>query len=74
MMGGTLGFSTADSNVKIEADGASVDNEGTRSTQFNISPRIGYFVTNNFALGIGMDYTLNRLREPVELSDPQTDY
>ncbi|MCR9101025.1 MAG: outer membrane beta-barrel protein [bacterium] len=74
MMGGTLGFSTADSNVKIEADGASVDNEGTRSTQFNISPRIGYFVTNNFALGIGMDYTLNRLREPVDLSDPQTDY
>ena len=74
MMGGTLGFSTADSNVKIEADGISVDNEGTRSTQFNISPRIGYFITDNFALGIGMDYTLNRLREPVDLSDPQTDY
>lgn len=38
MMGGTLGFYTADSNVKIEAGGAPVDNKGIRSTQFNISP------------------------------------
>ncbi len=74
MMGGTLGFSTADSNVEIDTDGVTVDNQGTRSTQFNISPRIGYFITNNFALGIGMDYTLNRLREPNDLSDPDTDY
>lgn len=74
MMGGTLGFSTADSNVEINVDGTTVNNNGTRATQFNISPRIGYFITNNFALGIGMDYTLNRIKEPVDLSDPETDY
>lgn len=74
MMGGTLGFSTADSNVEIEANGSTINNNGTRATQFNISPRIGYFIVDNFALGIGMDYTLNRIREPIDLSDPDTDY
>lgn len=74
MMGGTLGFSTASSSVEINNSGQSVSNEGTRATQFNISPRIGYFVSDNFALGIGMDYTLNEIEEPVDLSDPDTEY
>jgi len=74
MMGGTLGFSTANSTVEIENTGQSVSNEGTRATQFNISPRIGYFVADNFAIGIGLDYTLNEIREPVDLSDPNTEY
>ena len=74
MMGGTLGFSTASSSVEIDNSGNAISNEGTRATQFNISPRVGYFVSDNFAIGIGMDYTLNEIEEPVDLSDPNTEY
>jgi len=74
MMGGTLGFSTASSSVEINNSGNSISNEGSRATQFNISPRVGYFVSDNFALGIGMDYTLNEIEEPVDLTDPNTEY
>ena len=69
-----LGFSTANSTVEIANAGQSVSNQGTRATQFNISPRIGYFVAGNFAIGIGLDYTLNEIREPLDLSDPDTEY
>jgi len=74
MMGGTMGFSTSESSVKVSGDGLSIDNEGTRTLQFNITPSIGYFLANNWALGISMDYTLNRLREPADVQDPDTEY
>lgn len=74
MMGGTLGFSAAESSVDVEAEGVSVTNEGARTTQFNIAPAVGYFLLDKWALGIGMDYTLNRLREPKNINDPNTDY
>ncbi|MCB0582723.1 MAG: outer membrane beta-barrel protein [Phaeodactylibacter sp.] len=74
MMGGTLGFSAAESSVDVEAEGVSVSNEGARTTQFNIAPAVGYFLLDRWTLGIGMDYTLNRLREPKDINDPNTDY
>ncbi len=69
-----MGFSTASSSVEIVNSGTSISNEGTRATQFSISPRIGYFVADQFSIGIGMDYTLNEIEEPVDLSDPDTEY
>jgi len=74
MMGGTMGFSTAESSIEVEGDGISIDNEGTRTLQFNITPSIGYFLVDHWALGINMDYTLNRIREPENVNDPNTDY
>ncbi len=74
MMGGTLGFSAAESSVDVEAEGISVTNQGARTTQFNIAPAVGYFLLDKWTLGIGMDYTLNRLREPKDINDPDTDY
>jgi len=74
LIGGTLGFSTANSSVEQVTNGSSFDGEGSRSTQFNIAPNIGYFVTNNFAVGLGLDYTLNKIEEPVDFSDPDTDF
>jgi hypothetical protein len=55
MAGGELGLSTASSTVQID-DGTT---EGSDATQFSIAPSIGYFFADNFALGIGADYTLN---------------
>lgn len=74
MMGGTMGFSTSESSIEVVGDGLSIDNAGIRTLQFNITPSIGYFLVDHWALGISMDYTLNRLREPVDASDPDTEY
>ncbi len=66
IIGSTIGFSTADSKISLESSTGMSVTENPASTQFNISPRIGYFLARDFALGIGLDYTLNSIREPNE--------
>jgi len=60
MIGTTIGFSTA--NSKVSAGGN--EEKGLSPRQINIAPSIGYFVLDNFALGIGADYTINRVVLP----------
>ena len=60
MVGGTTGFSTAKSTVENNTDGVSVG--GTRTTQFNLTPNLGYFLTDDFALGLRMDYAKNKIK------------
>lgn len=74
MLGGTVGFSTAGSTVNIQNEGADIERNGTRATQFNIAPAVGYFIVEDWALGIGLDYTLNRVRRPVNPLAPQSGY
>ncbi len=57
LIGTRVGFSTAVSRLKVESPTFNYDGEGSRTSQFNIAPNIGYFVTRNFALGLGMSYT-----------------
>ncbi|MCB0643683.1 MAG: outer membrane beta-barrel protein, partial [Phaeodactylibacter sp.] len=64
IIGGTLGFSTASSNVEQNLSGENTAFEGSTSTQFNIAPSIGYFLVRNFAVGVGMDYTFNAVEDP----------
>lgn len=74
VMGATLGFSTANSEVQVDREGTTLTGKGIRATQFNIAPAIGYFIVDQFAIGIGLDYTLNRIREPADITDPNTNY
>lgn len=67
MVGSTVGFSTANSKVTI----GDVENEGLTAQQINVAPAIGYFVLDNFALGLGADFTLNSVTEPGQ--DKTTD-
>lgn len=67
MIGSTVGFSTANSKVSTGGE----ESEGLRAQQFNVAPAIGYFVLNNFALGLGADFTLNSVTEPSQ--DKTTD-
>jgi hypothetical protein len=39
-------------------------NEGLSAQQINIAPAIGYFLIDNFAAGLGADFTLNSVTEP----------
>ncbi len=74
LMGSSIGFSTSNSEVSVIGDGVSVEGKSTEALQFNIAPKIGYFVTDNWALGVGLDYTLSRIKEPVNILDPNTEY
>ncbi|MEZ5044560.1 MAG: hypothetical protein R2828_31990 [Saprospiraceae bacterium] len=64
ILGSTLGFSASSSNVKLSASSTEEKGEGPSSVQFSFKPNIGYFIVDNFALGLGMDYTFSRLKEP----------
>ncbi len=63
ILGSTVGFSTAHSNITQEATGGISNEESPYSTQVNIAPSVGYFLFDNFALGIRMDYTMSRVEE-----------
>lgn len=63
IIGSTVGFSTAHSNVTQEIETGETREESPSSTQFNISPSVGYFLLDDLAAGIRLDYTLNRVRE-----------
>ena len=70
LVGATIGLSAAQSQVQAQIEGQTpVDTDGD-AIQFSISPRIGYFLGQNFVLGIGMDYSLNRRSEPQDVSNP----
>lgn len=62
MIGSTVGFSTANSKVTSGDE----EGEGLTARQFNIAPAIGYFVVDNLALGLGADFTFNKVKEPNE--------
>ena len=53
MLGSAVGFATNSSKTSL----ANADEVEPQNTQWNISPSIGYFLLNNFTLGIGLDYT-----------------
>ena len=56
LIGSALGFS---SNTSTRTQGGSAE-EGLESFQWNLAPHVGYFLFDNFNLGIGMDYTFSR--------------
>lgn len=62
LMGSTVGFSATSS--KINQSSATGNGEKTpRSLQLNLNPNIGYFLMDDFALGIGVDYTYSHQRD-----------
>lgn len=61
MIGSTLGLSSAQSRITQIDAGGEESEETPSSTQFSIAPSIGYFILDQFAVGIGMDYTLNKV-------------
>jgi len=63
LIGANFGFSSASSDTEQNINGDASSTIGTSASQFNISPAIGYFLMNNFALGIGMDYTFNQIEQ-----------
>jgi len=69
MLGTAVGFATNTSKTSF-SDQTTSDSE-PKSTQWNVAPSVGYFLFNNFALGIGLDYTSST--ETGEGNDKTTD-
>ncbi len=63
IIGSTVGFSTANSKVTQTEGTGTVKEQNPFSTQIAIAPNIGYFLLDNLALGIRMDYTFSNVRD-----------
>lgn len=57
MLGSSIGFSTNTSKISTTGSAPGTQEAEPQNTQWNIAPYIGYFLFNNFTLGIGLDYT-----------------
>jgi len=64
IVGSTLGFSTSASEVRLNSAQGEKEGQGPSSLQINFAPDLGYFIQDNFALGLAMDFTFSSLEEP----------
>ena len=69
LIGSAVGFSSNTSNI---AQGGA-KGEGPESFQWNIAPHVGYFLFENFALGVGLDYTFSREKQPNKDKNDDSD-
>ena len=68
VIGTRLGFSGARSSVDVQSASGSVKGDGGSSTQLNLAPGIGYFIANNFVIGVGMELTRANSKTGVDLT------
>ncbi|WP_075590998.1 outer membrane beta-barrel protein [Labilibacter marinus] len=64
-LAGSSDFSFLSVNQKVEFDGEDTDN-ATKTSELKLKPSIGYFVVDNFALGLSIDYA--RSKEDKDIS------
>lgn len=69
MFGSAVGFSSNTSTISQAGEKGA----GPESFQWNVAPHIGYFLFNNFTLGIGLDYTFSREKQPNEDKNDDSD-
>ncbi|MBL7774841.1 MAG: outer membrane beta-barrel protein [Saprospiraceae bacterium] len=69
VIGTAIGFSSNTSTISQ----TSGQGEGPESFQWNIAPHVGYFLFENFALGVGLDYTFSREKQPNADKNDDTD-
>lgn len=64
IIGTTMGLSTAKSKISQESGDGTTETDSPSSSQFSFSPSVGYFIIENVAVGIHMDYTSSEVKEP----------
>lgn len=72
VIGSRIGFSTAQSEIDVQSTSGSIKGDGGSSSQFNLSPGIGYFLADNLVIGIGMDWIRNNSSTGVDLNGGTT--
>jgi hypothetical protein len=66
VVGASLGLSSANSKITQDVGSGESEGEGPVTSQFSISPKVGYFIIDQLAIGIGLDYTRSLIKEPNE--------
>lgn len=69
VIGSAVGFSSNTSTISQSND----EGQGPESFQWNIAPHVGYFLFDNFTLGVGLDYTFSREKQPNEDKNDDSD-
>lgn len=69
LVGTAIGFSSNTSTISQSTG----KGDGPESFQWNIAPHVGYFLFENFAIGVGLDYTFSREQQPNEDKNDDTD-
>lgn len=64
VLGGTIGFSATDSKVSVKTNMLDQKGEGPSAFQLSFAPNVGYFIIDNLAIGMGLDYTFSRVQDP----------
>lgn len=57
MLGSAVGFATNTSQISYSSQTPDGTADEPQNTQWNVAPYIGYFLFDDFTLGIGLDYT-----------------
>lgn len=57
LIGSAVGFATNTSKISYTNQPPGATDDNPKNTQWNVAPHIGYFLFDNFTLGIGLDYT-----------------
>jgi hypothetical protein len=57
-IGSGFGYVNSATTIQIE-NGGTTKKGGNNGYQLHLTPSIGYFLTRNFVLGLGMDYLIN---------------
>lgn len=65
-----IGFNNSTNKVKF--DGRSVD--GPKTTSFNITPSVGYFVANNIAIGVDLSFTAAKTTNTQYIFDQEVSF
>lgn len=72
VIGSRLGFATSKSTVDVQTSTGTLKGDGGTNSQFNLSPNIGYFLVNNFVIGISMDWLKTSSSNGIDLTGAPT--
>ena len=75
LVGARSDFNAFFENTRDETtiDGNTTESDGPKSNRFNLTPSVGYFITDGFAGGLFMDLGINNSEEEHLLEDGSTE-
>ena len=75
MIGGSIGFSTSSGETDVDLSGTSTNTiDGPNATVINANPKLGYFFADNFAAGLGIEYSYLTTNEDNNEDRTSTDF
>jgi hypothetical protein len=72
VIGTRIGFATSKSSVEVETASGILKGDGGTSAQFNLAPNLGYFLANNFVMGISFDWLRTGSSSGIDLNGGTT--